>query len=417
MTSHLQDKKILLAVTGGIAAYKAAELVRQFVKAGASVKVVMTKTAESFIPAKTMAILSKQPVLTDASRLASANVEHVAWARWADAIVVAPATANTIAKVANGLADNVLTETLLASTADTKVLAPAMNDQMLANPATIRNLKQVQEDGWQIVEPATGFLAEGYEAKGRLANLERIVEATALALSDQSIQQSEKNDMNGDLPLKGRRLVITAGGTKEPIDPVRYLTNRSSGKMGYALAEAALAAGAQVTLVAATKRPYSPGIDRILAPSAKEMLAAVTEAMKTADAFIGAAAVSDYALAKPFEQKVKKISPDEHLTLDLVQNPDILKTVGQAKRPGQVVVGFAAETENLLPNAEKKLASKKADMIVANDVTAPEAGFDKDSNLVTLLQPKQAAITVGPASKLTVAKAIIDQLVTLLDKQ
>lgn len=415
MSGALAEKNILLAVTGGIAAYKAAELVRLYVKAGANVKVVMTQTAESFIPAKTLGILSKQAVLTDMDRDGAASVEHVAWGRWADAIVLAPATADTLAKVANGLADNVLTETLLASNAAVKIMAPAMNDQMWHNPATQRNLQTLQGDGWTMVEPETGFLAEGYEAKGRLAQLETIILTTEQALSDG--QADGQRDAFDNQPLKGRRVVVTAGGTKEPIDPVRFLTNRSSGKMGYALAEAALAAGAEVTLVAATKRDCSKAIHLVLAPSAKEMLTAVEEAMTDADAFIGAAAVSDFALAKPFDKKVKKTSPDSHFTLDLVQNPDILKTVGRNKKPGQVVIGFAAETNDLLQNAERKLKSKQADMIVANDVLAPAAGFDKDTNQVTLIQANQVPIEIGPKSKSAIAADIIHQLVTILDGQ
>ncbi|MFC4760616.1 bifunctional phosphopantothenoylcysteine decarboxylase/phosphopantothenate--cysteine ligase CoaBC [Fructobacillus durionis] len=414
MSSSLAEKNILLAVTGGIAAYKAAELVRLYVKAGANVKVVMTATAESFIPAKTLGILSKQDVLTDVSRENAASVEHVAWGRWADAIVLAPATANSLAKVANGIADNVLNETLLASNAVVKVMAPAMNEQMLANPATQRNLQTLQSDGWTMVEPETGFLAEGYEAKGRLADLEKIVSTTGKALAADG---ADSRDAFDNQPLKGRRVVVTAGGTKEPIDPVRFLTNRSSGKMGYALAEAALAAGADVTLIAATKRDCSAAIHLVLAPSAKEMLKAVEEAMLDADAFIGAAAVSDFALEKPFDKKVKKTSSDSHLTLDLVQNPDILKTVGTQKKPGQVVIGFAAETNDLLQNAERKLKSKQADMIVANDVLAPSAGFDKDTNQVTLIQANQVPIEIGPKSKTAIAEDIIQQLVTILDGQ
>ncbi|MBS9334767.1 bifunctional phosphopantothenoylcysteine decarboxylase/phosphopantothenate--cysteine ligase CoaBC [Fructobacillus sp. M1-13] len=419
MTQTLENKKILLAVTGGIAAYKAAELVRLYVKAGASVKVVMTKAAESFIPAKTLAVLSTQDVLRDGDENdASPEVAHVTWARWADAVVLAPTTANSLAKIANGLADNRLTEVLLAANPAVKIMAPAMNDQMLANPATQRNLALLKQDGWRLIEPAVGFLAEGYEAKGRLADLQEIVqETTAAFYSSKTAPVSEKTAMAAnDKPLFGRHLVITAGGTKEPIDPVRYLTNRSSGKMGYALAEAALAAGAKVTLVAAAKRDCSTAINLVIAPSAKEMLFAVEEAMKKADGFIGAAAVSDFALAAPFDQKVKK-QGDGHLTLDLVQNPDILKTVGQNKKPGQAVIGFAAETQDLLANAQKKLAAKQADMIVANDVTAPQAGFDKDSNQVTLIQENQAPITIGPKAKSAIAKDVIEQVVTILDHQ
>ncbi|MCO0831573.1 bifunctional phosphopantothenoylcysteine decarboxylase/phosphopantothenate--cysteine ligase CoaBC [Fructobacillus sp. W13] len=411
MKKTLSDKNILLAVTGGIAAYKAAELVRAFKKRGANVKVVMTAAAEGFIPAKTLAILSKEDVLTDESQAATAEVAHVQLARWADALVVAPATANTLAKMANGIADNVLLETILASAAPVKVMAPAMNDQMWANPATARNVNTLISDGFSLVEPDTGFLAEGYEAKGRLAELNTIVSQVEEELNERSAEDEILSH------LKGQKVVITAGGTREPIDPVRFLTNRSSGKMGYALAEAARLAGADVTLVASVKRDCNAGIKVRIAESAEAMLSAVQEAMVDADVFISAAAVSDYRLKEPFTDKVKKQGDDDGLTLDLVQNPDILKTVGMAKKPGQIVVGFAAETKDLLENATAKLQKKNADMIVGNDVTKAGAGFDKDTNVVTMVRDGLAPIEAGPASKLAIAKEILKQVADIQEQR
>ncbi|MBS9338275.1 bifunctional phosphopantothenoylcysteine decarboxylase/phosphopantothenate--cysteine ligase CoaBC [Fructobacillus sp. M2-14] len=411
MKKTLSDKNILLAVTGGIAAYKATELVRAFVKRGANVKVVMTPSAETFIPAKTLAILSKQDVLTDETQEASSEVAHVKLARWADALVVAPATANTLAKMANGLADNVLTETLLASATPVKIIAPAMNDQMWGNAATQRNVKRLRQDGYSLVEPATGFLAEGYEAKGRLAETKDIV-------SEVERQLVEKTALdNGLAHLAGQKIVITAGGTREPIDPVRFLTNRSSGKMGYALAEAANTAGADVTLIATVQRDCSANINVRIAESAEAMLQAVQEEMVDTNVFISAAAVSDYRLKEPFTDKVKKQGDDDGLTLNLVQNPDILKTVGMAKKPGQIVVGFAAETKDLLANAKAKLSKKNADMIVGNDVTKAGAGFDQDTNVVTMVRPEQDPVEEGPASKLNIAKAILNQVVKIQEMQ
>lgn len=407
MTDFYQDKKVLLAVTGGIAAYKATEITRSLIKAGAAVRVVMTDAAQEFIPAKTLAILSKETVLTDQSwQKASAAVDHVHLAQWADLIIVAPATANTLAKLNLGLADNVLTTTVMASQAP-KVAVPAMNNQMWQNAAVQRNVQQLATDGWTFVGPATGFLAEGYEGKGRMAEPAEILANVAeqLARSVDAVTATKA--------LAGKHVVVTAGGTKEAIDPVRYLTNRSSGKMGYALAEAALAAGAKVTLVAATDRPVSAGIKVIAAPSTQEMLAAVVANMDHADVFIGAAAVSDFRVAEIANHKVKKHG-DEHMVLDLVQNPDILKTVGQAKKPGQVVVGFAAETENLIPNAQKKLESKHADLIVANNVLDDKAGFNKDTNQVTLVAKNHEPIAVEAKLKTELAEDIIAAVAALL---
>lgn len=408
MTAFYQDKNVLLAVTGGVAAYKAAELTRLLIKAGANVKVVMTDAAQEFLPAKTLAVLSTRPVLTDASwQGPSSAVDHVHLAKWADLIVLAPLTANTLAKLASGLADNVLTATVMASAAH-KVAVPAMNDVMWSNPAVQRNVDQLKQDGFDFIGPASGFLAEGYEAKGRMVEPAEIVKAVADLHSDdfQDAVFEEK-------PLAGKKVVITAGGTREPIDPVRYLTNKSSGKMGYALAEAARAAGATVTLVAATSRQVSPAIQVILVGDTREMLAAVQKEMATADVYIGAAAVSDFRVAEVADHKVKKHG-DEHMILDLVQNPDILKTVGETKKPGQVVVGFAAETENLVENAQAKLVKKHADLIVANNVLEAGAGFNKDTNKVTLVTADQEPIQVAAKLKTEVAEDIIALVADLL---
>lgn len=403
-----QDKNVLLAVTGGVAAYKAAELTRLLIKAKANVKVVMTDAAQEFIPAKTLAVLSTHPVLTDACwQGAGSEVDHVQLAKWADLIVLAPLTANTLAKLALGLADNVLTATIMASAAR-KIAVPAMNDVMWSNPAVQRNVDQLKKDDFDFIGPTSGFLAEGYEAKGRMVEPAEIVTAiTDLAWDGfQDAVFEEK-------PLVGKKIVVTAGGTREPIDPVRYLTNKSSGKMGYALAEAARAAGATVTLVAATSRPVNPAIRVNLVGDTREMLAAVQKEMAVADVYIGAAAVSDFRVAEVSEHKVKKRG-DEHMILDLVQNPDILKTVGEAKKPGQVVVGFAAETENLIENAQAKLVKKHADLIVANNVLEAGAGFNKDTNKVTLVTADQDPIRVAAKLKTEVAEDIIALVADLL---
>ncbi|GAP00467.1 bifunctional phosphopantothenoylcysteine decarboxylase/phosphopantothenate--cysteine ligase CoaBC [Fructobacillus ficulneus] len=401
MTDFYQNKNVLLAVTGGIAAYKMTELTRSLIKAGATVKVVMTDASQEFIPAKTLAILSKNEVLTDVRwHSDSATVDHVALGRWADLVLVAPLTANTLAKLALGQADNVMTTTVMASPAP-KFAAPAMNDGMWRNPAVQRNVDLLVNDGWTMVGPDTGFLAEGYQAQGRM-----VEPADILTMIEQELNQSQTQE---PALLAGQHVVVTAGGTEEPIDPVRYLTNRSSGKMGYALAEAARLAGAEVTLVAAKTLPVNPAINVVTATSAREMLTAVQEAMPSANVFIGAAAVSDYRVAQVAENKVKKHG-DDHLVLDLVQNPDILKTVGQNKEPGQVVVGFAAETQNLVENAQKKLISKNADLIVANNVLEAQAGFNKDTNKVTLVSKDNEPRSLAAKLKTDLATDIVAEI-------
>nr|WP_257611999.1 bifunctional phosphopantothenoylcysteine decarboxylase/phosphopantothenate--cysteine ligase CoaBC [Oenococcus oeni] len=324
------------------------------------------------------------------------SVDHVAWARWADFIFVVPATANFVAKMAHGIADDTASTLLLASPAE-KVIAPSMNDQMWNNPATVRNIKQLDTDGILIIEPTTGFLAEGYDGKGRLPESNDILEQAQIRLLAK----------NGK--LKNKNVLITAGGTKEALDPLRYITNRSSGKMGYALAQAAVEAGAVVTLISTVERRLPFGSKLIKVTDAREMLDTVLEHFDKTDIFISAAAVSDFRPAKQSNQKIKKTG-NQGLKVELVQNPDILATVG-AKKTGQFVVGFAAETENIVEYAKNKLVKKHADMIVANEVGHPDSGFNVDNNRVIIFRPKQAQKEFPLQSKIDTARSIIEEII------
>ncbi|HEY4399224.1 MAG TPA: bifunctional phosphopantothenoylcysteine decarboxylase/phosphopantothenate--cysteine ligase CoaBC [Lactobacillaceae bacterium] len=386
-----EDKKIIVYVTGGIAAYKAATLVRALIKAGATVRVAMTRSAQAFITPLTFATLTKHAVLTDDWQ-ADGTVPHIEWAQWADLHFVVPATANVLAKMANGIADDMVTTTLLAAVGD-KVVAPAMNDHMWDHPATQRNLAQLAADGVLVIAPAVGFLAEGYEARGRLAEPEEIVAQADVRLLAKTGQ------------LQGKRVVITAGGTQEKLDPVRYLTNRSSGKMGYALAQAAAEAGAEVTLITTVVRDAIFGVKVIEVQSAQMMYDAVLAAFEMADILIAAAAVSDFRPVDVADNKIKK-NGNGGLTIELVQNPDILAAVGAAKRADQFVVGFAAETQDVANYAKDKLRKKNADLLIANDVSRADAGFEVDTNQVTLFtENEQVALPL--ASKLATAREII----------
>lgn len=388
--------KIIVYVTGGIAAYKAANFVRLLIKNGAEVRVAMTRAAESFVTPLTFATLTQHPVLRDETLL-DGSVPHVEWAQWADVHFVVPATANVIAKMANGIADDVVTTTLLAAQGP-KVIAPAMNDQMWDNPATQRNLKTLEADGLVIVEPAVGFLAEGYEAKGRLADEALIITQAWTRLQAQSGR------------MQGKKVLITAGGTREALDPVRYLTNRSSGKMGYSLAQAAAEAGATVTLVTAAQLPAPYGVEVIAVDSTQKMYDVVIQKWPDHDIFIGSAAVSDFRPTTLATHKIKK-QGEADMTVSLTQNPDILATVGQQKRSDQLVIGFAAETQNVVGYAQDKLVRKHADMIVANDVSRLDAGFEVETNEVTLVT--QTEVQALPLQdKLATARAIIDYIAT-----
>lgn len=386
-------------VSGSVAAYKAATFVRLLTKSGANVRVGMTTAAQEFITSKTLSILSGNDVLTDLFVGHTSEVVHISWAKWADFIFVVPATANLIGKIAQGIADDAVTATIMASSAD-KIIAPAMNDNMWANPAVVRNMKTLQQDGWLVIEPTIGFLAEGYAAKGRLPEPVDILEQTDVRLRAKSGL------------LIGKKVVITAGGTREALDPVRYLTNRSSGKMGYALARAAAENGAEVVLITTTARENIFGVEQVFVSSTQEMLVAVTHAFSDADIFISAAAVSDFKPAEFATHKIKK-QTDSGLTLNLVQNPDILQTIGQSKKTNQIVVGFAAETQEILAHGKEKLIKKQADMIIANDVSKSDTGFSSDDNAVTILIPDHLPETLSKTSKIEIARAIMARIITL----
>lgn len=390
----LKGKRILLIVTGGIAAFKAVQLARLYVHAGATVRVVMTASAQSFVTAKTFAVLTGQPVLTDLFDQPTApSIDHIDLADWADYQIVAPATANVIAKMAQGLADDAASTVLAARHVPT-VVVPAMNTHMWANPAVQRNVAQIQADGVKVIDPDSGPLAEGYNGKGRMPEPEVIFEQSQLLF----------RATPGS--LAGKLVVVTAGGTKEAIDPVRYIGNHSSGKTGYAIAQAAVAQGAQVVLISTVDQPAPALATLQKVASAEEMLTALKRVYDQADVVIMAAAVADYRLPKPAEQKLKKTSANSGLHLDLVQNPDILAYLGQLKTH-QFLVGFAAETQDVLANASKKLLQKKLDLLVANDVSKPELGFATPNNVVSFLEPGKAPKTLPEQSKTAIAQELV----------
>ncbi|WP_426423642.1 bifunctional phosphopantothenoylcysteine decarboxylase/phosphopantothenate--cysteine ligase CoaBC [Pediococcus acidilactici] len=387
--------KILFVITGGIAEYKVVEAVRYQVKAGNAVKVVMTKMAEEFVTPLTFATLTNEPVYDDFKSDLGKPVAHVALADWADQVVVAPATANFIAKMALGIADDFASTVVLASSAKKRVL-PAMNVNMWQNPAVQRNLTQLKADGVEILEPVVGELAEGYSGKGRFPSAEVV---------NQFISQPVSSSQQ----LAGYKVVVTAGGTREAIDPVRFIGNRSSGKMGFALAQQAAAAGATVTLITG---PTNLSLDthskikRIDIEDVAELKAALDQELKNADVLIMAAAVSDYRVAKVSTHKLKKHDFKNGLQLELVENPDILATLDRPDRL-KYVVGFAAETDDLLENATRKMQRKGLNMVVANDVGNPEIGFNVDDNAVTILRPDQRAKVIAKQSKVKIAEAIL----------
>jgi phosphopantothenoylcysteine decarboxylase/phosphopantothenate--cysteine ligase len=396
--------RILLGVTGGIAAYKAAELTRELRRRGAEVQVAMTAGAERFITPLTFASLSGRQVLTSLwqphSEAASGEpapfaIEHIAVAQQIDALVIAPATANTLAKLAHGIADDLLTTIALATTAPV-VVAPAMNVNMWHHPAMQQNLATLRGRGVQIVEPGSGSLACGMVGEGRLADPVEIADAVLAAATP--IRD-----------LEGETILITAGGTREAIDPVRFIGNRSSGRMGFALVEEALHRGARVVLVTAAKAPEHLDCEVRSVTSAAEMQAAVLEALPRATTVIMAAAVSDYRVVSPSPQKLKKVAA---MTLELVQNDDILKQISSHRRPGTVVIGFAAETENLRAEARRKLLAKNLDAIVANDVSKADSGFEVDRN-AGLFVTHDSEVVLPLSSKRAMAGRILDQLTAL----
>jgi phosphopantothenoylcysteine decarboxylase/phosphopantothenate--cysteine ligase len=393
----LKHKNIVLGVTGGIAAYKSAEIVRLLVKAEATVRVVMTKNAQAFITPLTLQTLSGNPVSTDTFNLTQeSEIGHIRLADTADLILIAPATANMIAKLAHGLADDLLSTILLVARAPV-VIAPAMNVHMYAHPITQENLKKLQSVGHRIVEPSEGELACGYEGKGRLADPDQILESVEAALT--------KKDMRGE------HVIVTAGPNCEPIDPVRFITNRSTGKMGFAMARIAHHRGAEVTLVAGPTSLAPPsGVRFCAVRTALEMQQAVLEYYPRATMVVSAAAIADYRPARVALQKIKKQDGDFSIALD--RNPDILAELGQDKG-NRLLVGFATETENVVQNAKRKLRAKNLDMIVANDVTQEGAGFAGDTNIVTLLDRLGRQESLPLMSKDEVAHAVYDRLFAL----
>ena len=389
----LINKNIILGVTGGIAAYKSAEIVRHLKKSGSSVRVVMTSSAEEFITPLTLQALSGNRVSTDLLDAESeAAMGHIELAKWADAILIAPATANTLARLSSGRGDDLLSTVSLAFDGPISI-APAMNQAMWKDNRTQENLENLQKKGFQICGPGSGEQACGDVGLGRMLEPLEILE-----LFSSSFDQGN---------LSERSILITAGPTQEPIDPVRFITNRSSGKMGYSLAEAAIEAGAKVTLISGpVNLEPPPNCNFVSIETAKEMHEAVMHHVKSKDVYIGTAAVADYRPATFHESKIKKDTDKSSLTLQLQENQDILKSVSELnERP--YLVGFAAETDNLLSNAKKKLKNKRLDLIVANDVSNKEIGFDSNENEVTLITNSEEKL-LEKQNKKKISKKIID---------
>ena len=398
MAGTNQAPRVALFVTGGIAAYKACEVLRGLQKGGCDVRVCMSANATKLVGPTTFEALSGHHVTLGIFGDGETPIPHIELSEWADLALVCPATANVIAKMAAGIADDAVSTTLVACSCPV-VVAPAMNVHMWQNPATQANVKTLVSRGVQVVGPATGRLACGDVGAGKLEDVSVIV-AAALAR------------VRAHGSLAGKRVVITAGPTHEPIDPVRYLSNASSGKMGYALAQAAAAHGAEVTLVSGpVSQPKPTGVKLVGVTTASEMLAATQEAFESADAAILAAAVSDYRPAKSSDHKLKKAAEPLE-ALELVENDDILATIS-ANRGGRVVIGFAAETNDVIDNARKKLERKGCDLIVANDVSRADSTFGADTDLVTLVGNKYEE-ELPLMSKPEVAEAIIERLVTML---
>jgi phosphopantothenoylcysteine decarboxylase / phosphopantothenate---cysteine ligase len=392
---------VALGVCGGIAAYKAVEVLRGLQKAGCTVRVAMTKRACEFVQPLTFRALSGSHVIVDDYAPDNPDpIAHITFSQTVDLLIVAPATANIIAKFANGVADDFLTSTYLACTAPV-LIAPAMNTTMWEHPANQRNLLQLRADGVHFVEPDAGEMACGTIGPGRLSEPERIVTAALEILGS----SSHAND------LRGERFLITVGATREEIDPVRFISNRSSGRMGFALAEAALKRGAEVTVVAGVTSISPPAGARVLAAlSAEEMLKVVASEAGKASVFIGAAAIADYRPAQRAAQKIKKTN--DTITLTLERTPDVLSQVAASRANGMLVVGFAAETENVLDNAREKLRSKNLDAIVANDVSRADSGFDSSTNTIMIIT-KDNNEELPLMSKLEAANRILDAIVQI----
>ena len=394
----MRGKHIIVAVSAGIAAYKAIEVVSRLRKKGAEVKVVMTQNATHIASPLTFGEISGHPVALDMfEQVHQWDVEHIALAIWADAYVVVPATANVIGKIYAGIADDMLTTTIMATTAP-KYLCPAMNTEMYNNPITQRNLEGLRSLGYHIMDPAEGWLACGITGVGRLPEPEAIVEW----LESKMFSTNE---------LEGTTILVTAGGTQENIDPVRYIGNRSSGKMGYAIADQAARMGAQVILVSApTSLPVPSGVDFVSVDSALSMQETVEARYNDVNVVIMAAAVSDFRALHKAEQKIKKM---ESMTIELVKNPDILQGLG-SKKSHQVLVGFAAETEHVIKYGQDKVARKNLDMLVANDVSKSNAGFNVDTNEGYFLYPNKEPKKMPNMKKSDLARHILKEVIELV---
>lgn len=384
----LSGKTILVGITGGIAAYKICELVRMYKRANANVRVVCTPNALNFVTKLTLQNLSKNDVAVDEFNVDNFNPEHISFANEADIMVIAPATANTISKIAMGICDNLLTSIACAFTKPV-IIAPAMNCNMWDNPVVQENLNKLH---YTILEPDSGYLACGYEGKGRLCSLDKIFDETVKVLNRKTLQ--------------GKKIVITSGGTIEDIDPVRYISNYSSGKMGLALADVAKNLGADVTLI--TTKDVSRKYEVIKVKSAQQMQSAVEENFEHADCIIMAAAVADYRVKEISEQKIKKTSDDE-ITLTLVKNPDILQEISN-KKTTQIIVGFCAESENLIEHAQEKIQKKGCDYLIANDISRKDIGFSSDYNEVTILDKNGGMKKLERADKTTIAYLIYEEI-------
>ncbi|PHS35501.1 MAG: bifunctional phosphopantothenoylcysteine decarboxylase/phosphopantothenate--cysteine ligase CoaBC [Alkaliphilus sp.] len=394
----LKNKKIIVGVTGGIAAYKSCDIVSKLIKLDAEVNVIMTAASVNFVSPLTFSSLSNNPVVCDMfENPVDWNIEHISLAQKADVFLIAPATANIIGKVANGIADDMLSTTIMASTAKI-VFAPAMNTKMYENEILQENISKLKKRGYYFIEPDSGRLACGDIGVGKLRDTSEIVDyVVSLTCNKQD--------------LKGKKILITAGPSVEPIDAVRYITNRSSGKMGYSIANAALDRGAEVTLISGPTTINPPNRAKFIPVlSGQDMYRAVLDNFNDQEIVIKAAAVSDYRIENPTKHKLKK--KDDNLTLSLVRNPDILKELGEMKN-SKILVGFAAETDDIIENAKCKVKTKNLDFIVANDINEPDAGFAVDTNIVYIIDKNEKIEKIDKTSKIDIANIILDKIVSI----
>ena len=397
----LKNKKIIVGVTGGIAVYKSCDIVSRLIKLDAEVNVIMTAASVNFVSPLTFSSLSNNPVVSDMFKNPVYwDIEHISLAQKADVFLIAPATANIIGKVANGIADDMLSTTIMASTAKI-VFAPAMNTKMYENEILQENISKLKKRGCYFIEPDSGRLACGDIGMGKLRDTSEIVDyIVSLTFKKQD--------------LKGKKVLVTAGPSIEPIDAVRYITNKSSGKMGYAIANAALDRGAEVTLISGITTINPPNKAKFIPVlSGRDMHKAVLDNFREQDIIIKAAAVSDYRIENPTKHKLKK--KDDTLTLSLVRNPDILKELGEMKN-NKILVGFAAETEDVIENAKSKVKTKNLDFIVANDINEPGAGFEVDTNIVYIIDKEEKIEKINKASKIDIANVILDKVI-FIDKR